>query len=181
MRSLNMGNNLWNLVTLGNVVQINPRRTLPRKEKAFHVAMQDIEVYRREIASHSHKEFHGSGARFQNGDTLLARITPCLENGKTVYVNCLKPNQVGHGSTEFIVLSGIEGKTDALFVYYLARDPDFRAFAIRSMQGSTGRQRVDANSLRLFELSLPPIQEQHRIAHILGTLDKKNRTQPTDE
>jgi len=160
-------------VKLGDVVQINPRRTLPKKEKAFHLAMRDVEVYRQKITSHSSKEFRGSGARFQNGDTLLARITPCLENGKTVYVDCLKPNQIGHGSTEFIVLSGIEDKTDNLFIYYLARDPSLRTFAIHSMQGSTGRQRVDANSLRLFELPLPPIEEQRRIAHILGTLDGK--------
>ena len=166
-------NNRWDVVKLGDVVQINPRRTLPKKEKAFHLAMQDVEVYRRKITSHSSKEFRGSGARFQNGDTLLARITPCLENGKTVYVDCLKPNQIGHGSTEFIVLSGVEDKTDNLFVYYLARDPSLRTFAIHSMQGSTGRQRVDANSLGLFEFSLPPIEEQCRIAHILGTLDEK--------
>jgi type I restriction enzyme S subunit len=171
--SWGMGNNHWKLVKLGNVVQINPRRTLRRTEVAFHVSMQDIEVFRREITSHSFKEFSGSAARFQNGDTLLARITPCLENGKTVYVNCLKPDQVGHGSTEFIVLSGIEGKTDNLFVYYLARNPILRAFAIHSMQGSTGRQRVMADSLRSFEFSLPPIKEQRRIAHILGTLDEK--------
>ena len=166
-------NNRWDVVKLGDVVQINPRRTLPKKEKAFHLAMKDVEVYKREIISHSSKEFRGSGSRFQNGDTLLARITPCLENGKTVYVDCLKPNQIGHGSTEFIVLSGIEDKTDNLFVYYLARDPSLRTFAIHSMQGSTGRQRVDADSLRLFEFSLPPIEKQRRIAHILGTLDDK--------
>ena len=166
-------NNRWDVVKLGDVVQINPQRMLQKTKEAFHLAMRDVEVYRREITSHSSKEFRGSGARFQNGDTLLARITPCLENGKTVYVNCLKPNQIGHGSTEFIVLSGIKDKTDNLFVYYLARDPSLRTFAIHSMQGSTGRQRVDANSLRLFEFSLPPIEEQRRIARILGTLDDK--------
>ena len=173
-KKLNMWNNPWDLVKLGDVIQINPSRTLRKTTKeAFHLAMRDVEVYRREITSHSYKVFKGSGARFQNGDTLLARITPCLENGKTVYVDCLKPNQVGHGSTEFIVLSGIEDKTDNLFVYYLARYPSLRTFAIHSMQGSTGRQRVDANSLGLFEFSLPPIEEQRRIAHILGTLDEK--------
>ncbi len=165
--------NSSNLVKLEDVVQINPQRTLNKTNEAFHLAMRDVEVYRRKITSHSYKEFRGSGARFQNGDTLLARITPCLENGKTVYVDCLKPDQVGHGSTEFIVLSGIKGKTDNLFVYYLARDLNFRTFAIHSMRGSTGRQRVDANSLRLFDLSLPSIEEQRRIAHILGTLDDK--------
>ena len=166
-------NNHWNLVKLGDVVKINPQRKLKKTVQAFHLAMRDIEVHKREIVSCSYREFNGSGTRFQNGDTLLARITPCLENGKTVYVDCLKPNKVGHGSTEFIVLSGIKGKTDNLFVYYLARDPSFRTLAIHSMRGSTGRQRVDANSLRLFELSLPSIEEQRRITHILGTLDDK--------
>ena len=169
----NIQNNRWDKVKFGDVVQINPKQILRRTENAFHVAMRNIEVYRREITSHSYKEFRGSGTRFQNGDTLFARITPCLENGKTAYVNCLKPNQVGHGSTEFIVLSGIENKTDNLFVYYLARDPSLRTFAIHSMQGSTGRQRVNADSLRLFEFSLPPIEEQRRIAQILSTLDDK--------
>ena len=173
LKNSSIKNKRWNLVKLGNVVQINPQRKLTKTKEAFHVAMRDIEVYRRDISSHSYKEFRGSGTRFQNEDTLLARITPCLENGKTAYVNCLKPDQVGHGSTEFIVLSGIEGKTDNLFVYYLARNPTFRAFAIHSMQGSTGRQRVMADSLRSFEVALPSIEEQRRIAHILGTLDNK--------
>ena len=170
---LSMWNDHWNLVKLGDVVKINPQRKLAKKKQAFHVAMRDIEVHRREISSHSYKEFNGSATRFQNEDTLLARITPCLENGKTAYVDCMKPNQVGHGSTEFIVLSGIEGKTENLFVYYLARDPSFRTFAIHSMQGSTGRQRVMANSINSFEFVLPALSEQRRIAHILGTLDDK--------
>ena len=166
-------NNSWELVRLGNVVSINPRRTLQRGKTAPHVSMKDIEAFRREIASHSFKEFNGSATRFENEDTLLARITPCLENGKTAYVNCLKANEVGHGSTEFIVLSGIEDKTDNLFIYYLARDPRFRAFAVHSMQGTTGRQRVAPDSIRLFELSLPPIEQQRRISQILGSLDDK--------
>ena len=172
-QSWNQANNGWEFVRLGNVVSINPRRALQRGKTALHVSMKDIEAFRREIASHSFKKFNGSATRFQNEDTLLARITPCLENGKTAYVNCLKADEVGHGSTEFIVLSGIEGKTDNLFIYYLARDPRFRAFAVHSMQGTTGRQRVAPDSIGLFELSLPPIEHQRRIAHILGTLDDK--------
>ena len=172
-QSWNQENNGWDLVRLGNVVSINPRRTLHRGKTTIHVSMKDIEAFRREIASHSFKEFNGSATRFRNDDTLLARITPCLENGKTAYVNCLKANEVGHGSTEFIVLSGIEGKTDNLFIYYLARDPSFRTFAVHSMQGTTGRQRVAPDSLGLFEFALPPIEQQRRIAHILGSLDDR--------
>ena len=173
LKNSSIKNKRWNLVKLGDVVTINPQRKLTKTKEAFHVAMRDIEVFTREITSHSYKKFSGSGTRFQNGDTLFARITPCLENGKTAYVSCLKPNQIGHGSTEFIVLSGVKNQTDNLFVYYLARDPNLRTFAIHSMQGSTGRQRVMADSLRSFELTLPPIEEQRRIAHILSTLDDK--------
>ena len=173
LKNSSIKNKRWNLVKLGDVVTINPQRKLTKTKEAFHVAMRDIEVFTREITSDSYKKFSGSGTRFQNGDTLFARITPCLENGKTAYVSCLKPNQIGHGSTEFIVLSGVKNQTDNLFVYYLARDPNLRTFAIHSMQGSTGRQRVMADSLRSFELTLPPIEEQRRIAHILGTLDEK--------
>ena len=126
LKNSGVKHNRWNLVKLGDVVKINPRRKLTRTREAVHVAMRDIEGHKRETTSHSYKKFSGSGARFQNGDTLFARITPCLENGKTAYVSCLKPNQVAHGSTEFIVLSGIEGKTDNLFVYYLARDPNYQ-------------------------------------------------------
>jgi type I restriction enzyme S subunit len=83
--------------------------------------MQQVETANRSVNEIDHRAFKGSGARFQNGDTLLARITPCLENGKTAYVDFLDDEEVGHGSTEFIVLSGIEGVSDDLFVYYLAR------------------------------------------------------------
>ena len=174
LKNSSIKNKRWNLVKLGDVVTINPQRKLTKTKEAFHVAMRDIEVFTREITSDSYKKFSGSGTRFQNGDTLFARITPCLENGKTAYVSCLKPNQIGHGSTEFIVLSGVKNQTDNLFVYYLARDPNLRTFAIHSMQGSTGRQRVMADSLRSFELTLPPIEEQRRIATFSAPLDEKN-------
>ncbi|MEA1893786.1 MAG: restriction endonuclease subunit S [Euryarchaeota archaeon] len=117
--------------------------------------------------------FKGSGSRFQNGDTLLARITPCLENGKTAHVNFLEDGEIAHGSTEFIVLSGIEGMTDNLFVYYLTRSPEFRDFAIVRMEGSSGRQRVPAPTLKRFTFACPPLPEQRAIAHILGSLDDK--------
>ena len=103
----------------------------------------------------------------------IARITPCLENGKTAFVCYLPEGIIGHGSTEFIVLSGKKGVSDDLFVYYLARDPEFRNYAIQHMEGSTGRQRVPANAIALLTIDLPPLPEQKAIASILGALDDK--------
>ncbi|MBU2755203.1 restriction endonuclease subunit S [Acidithiobacillus sp. CV18-2] len=120
--------------------------------------------------------FNGSGSRFQVGDVLLARITPCLENGKTAYIQSL-PNDTGiqsaHGSTEFIVISGKTGISSSLYGYYIARSPQFREHAISHMEGTSGRQRVPANAIAAYKTWLPDIKEQLRIAHILGTLDDK--------
>jgi type I restriction enzyme S subunit len=92
--------------------------------------------------------------KFINGDTLVARITPCLENGKTAYVDFLADGQVGWGSTEYIVLRP-RGVIPPPFAYLLARTTDFRNFAIQQMTGSSGRQRVPADSLGKYKLVTP--------------------------
>jgi type I restriction enzyme S subunit len=92
--------------------------------------------------------------KFRNGDVLFARITPCLENGKTGFVNFLDENEPACGSTEFIVLRGL--KVSPYFTYCLARSYDFRENAIKSMVGSSGRQRVQTNCFNDFILPLPP-------------------------
>jgi type I restriction enzyme S subunit len=89
-----------------------------------------------------------------NGDTLVARITPCLENGKTAFVDCLQSNEIAWGSTEFIVLRPYPPLPPE-FAYCLARDDGFREFAIQSMTGSSGRQRVPAESLNHFQMARP--------------------------
>jgi len=163
----------WENVRLGDVVNINPQRRLSKGQESPYVAMHDLVPLSRSISSYDYREFRGSGSRFENSDTLLARITPCLENGKTSFVNCLQENEVGHGSTEFIVLAGMPNVTDNLFVYYLAREPEFRSFAIQLMEGTSGRQRVPAKALGNYQFNLPSLEEQRAIAHILGTLDDK--------
>jgi type I restriction enzyme S subunit len=97
-----------------------------------------------------------SGMRFQNGDTVLARITPCLENGKTCFVHFLDHFQIGWGSTEFIVMRMRDGFHP--FVSYLwAKDKDFRKFAIGAMSGTSGRQRAKADDLKAYRTKrLPP-------------------------
>jgi type I restriction enzyme, S subunit len=163
----------WREMTLVEAVEINPPRHLPRGGESVYVAMDDLGIWQRQISHWARREFSGSGSRFQNGDTLLARITPCLENGKTAFVKFLAKDETSHGSTEFIVLSGKQGTTDNLFVYYLARSEPFRDFAIQRMEGSSGRQRVPSPAIANFRFSVPPLPEQRAIAAVLGSLDDK--------
>jgi len=163
----------WQHSKLGDVIAVNPSRPLAKGADSVYISMKQVESANRKISEIDHRAFKGSGSRFQNGDTLLARITPCLENGKTAYVDFLEGAEVAHGSTEFIVLSGIEGISDNLFVYYLARYPEFRNFAIVRMEGSSGRQRVPAPTLKKYIFACPSYDEQRAIAHILGSLDDK--------
>ncbi len=111
--------------------------------------------------------------KFRNGDTLVARITPCLENGKTAYVDVLEENEVGFGSTEYIVIREREGVSDRQFLYYFLISPEFRDVAILSMSGSSGRQRVQTDVVRDHFFSLPPLPEQRAIASILSSFDDK--------
>jgi hypothetical protein len=113
------------------------------------------------------------GAKFKNGDTLVARITPCLENGKTAYVYFLVDKEVAFGSTEFIVLRAKAGISDSKFIFYLAISDDFRDTAIQLMSGSSGRQRVETEALKQKVFSLPPLPEQKAIAEVLSSLDDK--------
>ncbi|MGQ9652429.1 MAG: restriction endonuclease subunit S, partial [Phycisphaerae bacterium] len=111
----------------------------------------------------------GSGMRFVNGDTLVARITPCLENGKTAFVDFLQDGQVGWGSTEYIVLRP-KPPLPPEFGYCFARSDDFRDFAIQSMTGSSGRQRVPAESLSHFQLVRPSSSVAQVFGRFVGPL-----------
>jgi type I restriction enzyme S subunit len=111
--------------------------------------------------------------KFQNGDTLFARITPCLENGKCTYVDILDNNEVAFGSTEFIVLREKLNVSTSQFIYYLAISPDFRDIAIQLMTGSSGRQRVETNALKEKLFLLPTLPSQRAIAEVLSSLDDK--------
>ena len=156
---------------LSEVIQINPSRKLKKNEYVTFVSMQNIKPYQRKITKFSIRKVTSSKTTFKNGDTLLAKITPSLENGKTAFVDILQENECGHGSTEFFVLSGKENLTLNLFVYYIVRTPDFRQQAIQSMTGTSGRQRVQPTIFDDFEINLPSIPDQEKICSILGSID----------
>lgn len=163
----------WRTVRLDEVIDVNPRRALAHGTAAPFVAMTDMPENHRQLPALDTREYKGGGSRFRNGDTLLARITPCLENGKTARVSRLAEGEIGHGSTEFIVLAARENVTDSRFIYYIARSPQFRSYAISQMTGTSGRQRVPIDAIKSFVMALPPPAEQHTIAGILGAFDDK--------
>jgi type I restriction enzyme S subunit len=155
------------------VVEFNPSRQIKRGTVAPFVDMAALPENQRDISYTAEREFTGGGSRFQNGDTLFARITPCLENGKTAKVNALPDGVVAHGSTEFIVMAAKAPEYDEDYVYYLARHPEFRAFAEARMEGTSGRQRVSWQALSDFSFALPSPDQRKTIGSILRKLDDK--------
>ncbi len=161
----------WIETSLSDLADINPRRPILKGKKAPFIDMAALPAYSREISGKIvHREFRGSGSKFQNGDTLLARITPCLENGKTALVNCLEDDSFGHGSTEFIVL-GPKSLKDTEFLYYLARCEDFRSFAIARMEGTSGRQRVPNSAVGKYVFMCPNSEKRAEIGKLLSSID----------
>ena len=162
----------WVETTLGEIALINPRESLKKGTAAVNVPMTSLEPFTKKIQSFEIKEFNG-GTKFRNGDTLLARITPCLENGKTAFVDILKENEVGFGSTEYIVIRSKRKCSDKNFLYYLSISPLFREVAKKVMTGTSGRQRVQTDVLINRKFNIPPLPEQKAIASILTSFDDK--------
>lgn len=162
----------WPLVQANEFIEFNPKISLKKEEIAPKISMEDLTPFTKNIGSYSYAPYRG-GSKFINGDILFSRITPCLENGKTAYVDCLNEGEVGFGSTEFIVLRAIKQVSDPNFVYYLSISPQFRSLAIKSMVGSSGRQRVQLDALANYSFRLPPLSDQKKIANYLSSLDKK--------
>ena len=164
--------NGWTLVMAADFIDFNPHENLPKNTMAKKVAMERLQPFTCDISGFEIASFNG-GSKFRNGDTLMARITPCLENGKTAQVTILDDGEVGFGSTEFIVLRAKPGISDKNFIYYLSISPLLRDRAIKSMVGSSGRQRVQQDVLDNTELYVPPLPEQVAIGRTLRALDDK--------
>ena len=153
-------------------MDFNPKIVLKKNTVARKIAMDQLIPNTRDIYSWTYEPYSG-GAKFQNGDTIMARITPCLENGKHAFVSLLDDNEIAYGSTEFIVIRGRKGISDNSFVYYLSKFPSFKETAIKSMVGSSGRQRAQVDVLENLSMRLPALPEQTLIASILSSLDDK--------
>ena len=162
----------WSIKKLSEIAYINPKESIGKGIMAKKVPMDKLQPFCRDIPEFILEEYKG-GTKFRNGDTIMARITPCLENGKISKVSILDDEEVGFGSTEYIVFRAIEGVSDADFLYYLICSPLVRNPAIKSMVGSSGRQRVQTDVVADLDIELPNIKEQRKIGSILMALDDK--------
>ncbi len=159
-------------ICLEKIITFNPTTRLTKGHIAPFIDMASLPTVDRYIPTITEKTFSGSGAKFEDGDTLFARITPCLENGKGGFVRGLGDGIVAHGSTEFIVFRAKQS-SDEEFVYYISRLPEFRLFAEKQMSGTSGRQRVSWQSLKNFNIFDFKSCERTAIASVLGSLDNK--------
>ena len=139
--------------TLADIALVNPSRPLSKGVEARCFDMSTLPTSGCIPTGDTTKPYNG-GVRFINGDTLIARITPCLENGKAAYINILEDNEVAFGSTEYIVFAS-KGNMPSSFYYFLIRNAKFVTFALQFMNGSSGRQRVSGEELASFPLCRP--------------------------
>ncbi len=142
--------------TLADIAEVNPIRHLKKGEAARCFDMSTLPTNGCIPTGDEVKPYNG-GVRFINGDTLIARITPCLENGKAAYINLLKDGEVAFGSTEYIVFAS-KDSIPSSFYYFLIRNQNFVTFALQFMNGSSGRQRVSGDQLASFPLVRPSIK-----------------------
>ena len=157
----------WEIVPASELIEFNPTEPLRKSTPAPYLEMSSLPTSGSWSEPPIMRDF-GSGMRFRNGDTLLARITPCLENGKTAFVQCLPDDTVGWGSTEYIVMRP-KAPVPAEYAYLLARNDAFREHAIRSMTGTSGRQRAQGDSVAAFTLASPPDEKiWHAFARLIA-------------
>ena len=142
--------------TVSDYADLNPRRVLAKHQIARSIDMSQLSTSGAFPSGWEMKPFNG-GMRCTTGDTLLARITPCLENGKTAFIDFLDEGEVAFGSTEYIVLAPRKNVSSEM-LYCLARYPAFVDYAVKNMNGSSGRQRVSAETIGQFRL--PKFDEQ---------------------
>ena len=140
------------LVPLNTIAELNPKRQIAKGVSARYIDMSQLSTSGAFPSGWEMKPYNG-GMRFSNGDTIMARITPCLENGKTAFIDFLDSSEVAFGSTEYIVLSS-RGVYPSEFFYCLARYPSFVDYAVANMNGSSGRQRVSAETLSNYYVPL---------------------------
>ena len=161
----------WQIQPLISAYEINPIRKLKKGQVAPYLDMASVSTQGHAVSNVVYREV-GSGSKFTNGDTLLARITPCLENGKTAFVDFLSDSDIGWGSTEFIVLRP-KAPLPAYHGYLLSRHPPFRTFAIQSMSGTSGRQRVQNDVLGHYPIVIPSPAVAEVFGDMLGVLQQK--------
>ena len=161
----------WKAGLASDLFDFNPNSPLKKGEEAGYLDMDSLPLTGFMTKQPKRKIFSG-GVKFRNNDVAVARITPCLENGKTGLISMLEENEVGFGSTEFIILRGKKNPLPG-FVTQLSRSASFRKFAISNMTGTSGRKRIDAKTLETYSLPLPPEDILLRYEKVVGPFFKR--------
>lgn len=162
----------WKSMKLSDIAIFNPAEQMKRGAVAKKVPMDKLVPFCRDVTEYSIEPYNG-GTKFRNGDTVMARITPCLENGKTAKISFLDEGEVGFGSTEYIVFRAKADMADPDYLYYLICSPAVREPAIKSMVGSSGRQRVQTDVVKNLEICVPSLHEQQKIGSLLRSIDDR--------
>lgn len=158
-------------VSIDQIIDFNPKRTLIKSQDATYLDMAGLSTVIFRANGYYRRPF-SSGTKFTKRDTLLARITPCLENGKAAYIDFLDDNETGWGSTEFIVMRP-KKEIHPFISYIMCRNPDFKEYAESCMEGSTGRQRVNLDHLKKFNVNLPTEASLRIINELLDSFESK--------
>lgn len=153
---------------LTDLVEINPEITLDKGSAYPFIEMGAVSNYSRTPNYVDERIYAGSGVKFSKGDTVIARITPCLQNGKRFYCSFV---DVGFGSTEYVVLRAKTGRADSRYLWYFMRTENVTARMIKSMVGATGRQRVNNRVFDEMTVEFPSLDTQRRIGELLETYD----------
>lgn len=161
----------WTAMSFSEAVSINPKRVLPREGNAPFLDMASLPLHGGPVSVTEQRPISTGGAKFVEGDTLFARITPCAENGKLGFVHSISGGPVAQGSTEFTVMASRTGVTIPEYVRCLAGWSHVRNTAISLMEGTSGRQRVPSWAFDEIAIELPPLDEQRRIAEVLRSSD----------
>ena len=157
-------------IRFGDFVEVNPRIRLEKGKEYPYVEMAAVNPGNAFIFPEEKRVYKGGGSRFQSGDTLFARITPCLENGKIVRCKYTS-NEPCFGSTEFFIFRGKPNVSDSTYVFYLALSPMIRDPAVKSMTGASGRQRAILSSVEDICVPALSLSKQRKIAAVLSTYD----------
>ena len=160
-----------NEITIDELIDFNPKRSLSKNTQAMYLEMAGLSTHSFNATGY-YERVYSSGTKFKNQDTLLARITPCLENGKACYVHFLQEDEIAWGSTEYIVMRP-KDKLHPFFAYVLSKDDSFREYAESCMEGSSGRQRVNINHLVNFTVVLPNESVIQKFNDFLETIEQK--------
>ncbi len=159
------------MTMLADWIEFNPRVQLEKDKSYPFISMDVLTPGSRYVKAGEARKFIGGGTKFRSGDTLFARITPCLENGKISQFVDESAENGAFGSTEFFVLRAIPGKSTPAFVYYLSQTSLLRDTAVKSMVGASGRQRADISVLRELEIEAPDLDIQEKVTEVLSAYD----------